>query len=512
MQNRVLALMFLLITQYTYSEFLEFPLKKYLQQNTSIPSNASQRLSSAPYLSGDTFRSFGNFVIDKTNRFINPADIENGDVIFIAAHKEFLDFFFQNVHPKIKAYYILITHNTDKSEFNDYLKYLDDNNIMAWFGSNLTLEHKKTFPIPIGLANKYWHHYRGFNGNTQIIEKALKSATKKRDILMYMNFNPDTNQKSRGSVLNFFLNKKFCFNSNRVPFSYYISKLAQSKFVASPPGNGIDCHRTWEALYVDAIPIVSSTKLDRMYKDLPVLIVDDWNKITEDFLNAKYKEIKSKSYKLQKLTADYWLEKISKFKEKAKFEQNITRDKNFSQKPKIPKIIHQICLNNNGEKPDKYKKFQKNWSKIHPEWEYRFWSEKEINKLELENRKLYDETNNYSIKYDIAKYEILHRFGGLYIDPEFECLKKFDILHHYCDFYTGICFKNIKTTISLIGTSTKNPKMKKYIKNIKQKKHKKENSIKITNQTQPPCFTKCFFVTTNTCNDTAIIFPTTYFP
>ena len=44
------------------------------------------------------------------------------------------------------------------------------------------------------------------------------------------------------------------------------------KFILSPPGAGFDCHRTWEALYLGAIPIVKTSSLDPLYKDLPVVI------------------------------------------------------------------------------------------------------------------------------------------------------------------------------------------------------------------------------------------------
>ena len=36
----------------------------------------------------------------------------------------------------------------------------------------------------------------------------------------------------------------------------YRQLLLRSKYVLSPPGNGPDCHRTWESIYLGAIPIV----------------------------------------------------------------------------------------------------------------------------------------------------------------------------------------------------------------------------------------------------------------
>lgn len=47
------------------------------------------------------------------------------------------------------------------------------------------------------------------------------------------------------------------------------------------------------------------------FYDLPIIFVDDWENITEDFLNEKYEEIISKEYPLYKLKVSYWFEKIT---------------------------------------------------------------------------------------------------------------------------------------------------------------------------------------------------------
>ena len=69
--------------------------------------------------------------------------------------------------------------------------------------------------------------------------------------------------------------------------------------------------------------------------------------------------------------------------------------------------------------PATYKKFQKSWTDQHPDWEYTFWSEKEIDEFGLKNKELYDKAKNYATKSDIARCEILYRLGGLYVDADF---------------------------------------------------------------------------------------------
>ena len=62
--------------------------------------------------------------------------------------------------------------------------------------------------------------------------------------------------------------------------SYY-RILSQFHFVLSPPGNGLDCFRTWDALAVGTVPIVKRQgPMDRMYDKLPVLLVDKWDDVT----------------------------------------------------------------------------------------------------------------------------------------------------------------------------------------------------------------------------------------
>lgn len=49
---------------------------------------------------------------------------------------------------------------------------------------------------------------------------------------------------------------------------------------------------------------------------------------------------------------------------------------------------------------------------------------------------------NYGQKTDILRYELLQKFGGLYVDMDMECIQSLDHLHNLA-FYTG--FSNTGT-------------------------------------------------------------------
>ncbi len=90
--------------------------------------------------------------------------------------------------------------------------------------------------------------------------------------------------------------------------------MAKYRYVLSPFGNGLDCHRTWETLLVGAIPVVKTSTLDAMYEGLPVIIVDDWSQVSPDFLEQKYQELQTRKMKKEKMFMPYWLDLIKQEK------------------------------------------------------------------------------------------------------------------------------------------------------------------------------------------------------
>lgn len=273
-----------------------------------LPLHSEQRGSSEPFISGDTFRSHADHVFDETTLKMDPKRVQSGDVIFVKTDWEYLETFFTVYHPQIGVPYVLLTHNSDHSAPGPFRSYLDAPTLLGWFAQNVEGDpHPKLHPIPIGLANLCWTH-----GNPRVFSALLPSAKNtNRPFLCYLNFAPSTYPKERPYVWSLFADQPWCKTSEPKGLRPYLNDLTRSKFVLSPRGNGIDCHRTWEALLMGSIPIVRSSSLDPLYEDLPVVIVQDWNEISEEFLNEQYEAIAKKSYNLDKLFIAYWLNLIA---------------------------------------------------------------------------------------------------------------------------------------------------------------------------------------------------------
>ena len=84
----------------------------------------------------------------------------------------------------------------------------------------------------------------------------------------------------------------------------------------------------------------------------------------------------------------------------------------------IPKVFHQVWL---GDKPipDKFRRFTQMWINLHPGWEMKMWSEQNI-EFPLINQHCYDALSVPSQLCDVVKYETVSRYGGVYLDMDFE--------------------------------------------------------------------------------------------
>lgn len=268
--------------------------------------DANQRYSSYPYISSDTFRSMCNHVIDETDLPFNPDDVMEGDLVYVRGYSICLNEFLKYL-PLIKHRFILITHNSDDTLPGPYEFLLNDPRLIAWFTQNKgSIEHLKLHALPIGIACNYWH-YGDPEVLTEILTKPHGSGIKH---YVYVNFKAQNNPQARDHVLDYFKDKPFCSFTDAKPWREYLLDLADSKFVLSPPGNGLDCYRPWEALLFGKIPIMISTSIDCLFDDLPVIIVNDWTQITEEFLEKKYQELQTQIYNLDKIYAGYWINRI----------------------------------------------------------------------------------------------------------------------------------------------------------------------------------------------------------
>jgi len=250
----------------------------------------------------------------------NGKDPTNVKYVCLTGEQFILQKFFKQIYPKIQSKFHLFVVETDIYFLYD--EWLQKENVKKIFAWNKIIDNEKIVALPIGINHKRMYE----SLSTYCIEDKQKQ-------LLLVNFNIQTNP-FRKRLLSL-LESKF-LNCESVDFkdykneemiedqSYiegtikqqkttteYYDMLSGYKFCVSPFGTGLDCHRTWECLYLGVIPIILSSELDEIYKDLPVLIVKDWNCLNKKYLQKKYKlmnqRLQDGYYNLDKMDFNYWV-------------------------------------------------------------------------------------------------------------------------------------------------------------------------------------------------------------
>ena len=191
-------------------------------------------------ISGNSFKALASEYIDESKPFLNLAN--KPKIIFL--YTDWLKIFAEKVLPQIDYLFILITHNSDLWITEEYLNILNNNKLIKWYAMNCHIKHDKLQPIPIGIANEKWPH-----GDKNALLDVINMPIKKTK-LVYSNFNISTNPLKRQNIFNILKTKAFIDIDTEIhQYKDYLTKLKAYKYVVSPPGNSIDCHRIWEEIY-----------------------------------------------------------------------------------------------------------------------------------------------------------------------------------------------------------------------------------------------------------------------
>lgn len=250
-------------------------------------------------INGENFKKISNVVIDEGS-LQKTHKLNDDDILFVKT--DFLSIVFnqlRNCTKKLK----LITHISDYPITEEMFENRPEC-IKVWFAQNVNYKNDKLIPIPIGIEN-----HEGFGKGTCIdldfIEKELFQIdlVNKKDRI-YCNFNnTNPNRELTRKILK---TNHICdfSGSGELKYSEYFKELASYKFVASPAGNGIDCHRTWESMLVGSVPIVERHFMYDQYPNLPLIQIDNWeNDIDLEKLNDKLSKI---NVNKSQLFMNYW--------------------------------------------------------------------------------------------------------------------------------------------------------------------------------------------------------------
>lgn len=236
------------------------------------------------YITGCQFKNICN---DKNIIFVDNCYIEG---------------FIRDRLNNIKIPFILITTITDGTGCITK-ELLDNKYLIKWYGVNM-IKSEKTEGVPVGLPILNWNGYPQTKLNS--IEK-LKKKDKTKLVYNFFSIYTNANREKWFNVL----------LKNGIKRNYYkgwlkyMTEMSEYFYCISPEGNGVDCHRTWEALYLGVVPVVLKNNImTDHFSELPILFVDNYEMVTPAFLENQKHLFSSKNTKM--LDINYWLTKIKK--------------------------------------------------------------------------------------------------------------------------------------------------------------------------------------------------------
>jgi hypothetical protein len=217
---------------------------------------------------------------------------------------------------KFRNRLVLVSSESDRPITSEFLGRCPPQ-VAHWFSTNIEVEDERLDALPLGLSNSY----------CDITLRASLIAEKSREFTgrpnwLYVNFRTSTSPAVREPIIDYFRSVRSAdwvtLQERQLNLAEYLTEMTLHRFVLCPPGNGIDTHRLWEALYSRTIPVAVDTPAMAAFRDLPILFVEDFRKLTRDFLAGEYERIRTSQWNWPKLFLPWWSQRIAEQCEKLK--------------------------------------------------------------------------------------------------------------------------------------------------------------------------------------------------
>lgn len=267
-------------------------------------------MNSDQIITGEKFQQLANFYLgDREDFHYNPRIAREThkhkliSEISDSYDNPYIMFFYTHKVRKVAAIvryfknpFVLLSHNSDWNviESEDSKTILECPLLKKWYTQNLCFCHPKISMIPIGFANSMWPHGNLSLFDNHVFLTSLLNKTKS----IYFNFAIHTNAKIRQP----------CYDaiSKKIPWLHVLPpienlmRLKDYEFCICPEGNGVDCHRFWEALYLKCVPIVINSPFIETLKryNIPLVILDRWEDL--DIRKLQYSDYRFDNYTFDK--------------------------------------------------------------------------------------------------------------------------------------------------------------------------------------------------------------------
>lgn len=123
----------------------------------------------------------------------------------------------------------------------------------------------------------------------------------------------------------------------------------------------------------------------------------------------------------------------------------------------IPRTFHRIWLGaRSGDPiPERFETYWERFQEFHPNWDFRTWDDPDEFDWIID-RGVYDRATTHAGRSDVLRYELMYRYGGVYVDTDVEPLRPFDELLDDDRPFAG-WENNRLICITVLGSAPKHP-------------------------------------------------------
>jgi len=195
--------------------------------------------------------------------------------------------------------YIIVAAPQDRS-FTQKMYEKKPSNVKYIYTTNNQVKEPDVIAYPIGIATIGSYDYTLDSIGQENVPKA---GTK---VFVRYNFNNHGyTQERKASIAPLKYKTNFIkIVERQIPADEFLREVKAHKFTMSLRGEGADCLRTWMAMSLGSIPIVSDCTELRFFEDMPLVYCpkDIYHELTEDWLNSI--DVSGKS--TERLRMSYW--------------------------------------------------------------------------------------------------------------------------------------------------------------------------------------------------------------
>ena len=179
----------------------------------------------------------------------------------------------------------IIFTNLEDTPTDEYIFDAIPENVLRISAVNAIAHGGKVVPAPYGVQRRM----NDSDDRVDVLKKIMWESDYVHPYYLYVSHNEESHEERKGIKELFRNNTWAMVDENRVSYKDFLFRLKQCKFMICPRGNAVDCHRNWEVLYMRRVPIMKrDSYLQELFKDYPVLWVDDFTEVTQTMLMDNY--------------------------------------------------------------------------------------------------------------------------------------------------------------------------------------------------------------------------------